>query len=144
VVERSSDWLAQPKRDLENARYEMDGQFYEWACFLCQQSAEKAVKAVYQRAGAEAFGHSVAGLLARLPLLNTKEKQREITDEERKKRSELTDLAKELDKAYISARYPNSHPEGAPFNSYTLTEAKRSIENAEKILRLCEDLLSSI
>ena len=63
MVERSADWLAQAKRDLENARYEMTGQFYEWACFLCQQSAEKAVRAVYQKMGAEAFGHSVAGLI---------------------------------------------------------------------------------
>ena len=37
--------------------------FYEWACFISQQAAEKAAKAVLQRWGAEAWGHSVVRLL---------------------------------------------------------------------------------
>ena len=49
MVERSADWLRQARRDLENAEYELEGGFYEWACFLSQQAAEKAVKAVFQR-----------------------------------------------------------------------------------------------
>jgi len=56
VVERSADWLRQAKRDLENAEYELKGGFYEWACFLSQQAAEKAGKAVIQKLGAEALG----------------------------------------------------------------------------------------
>lgn len=31
--------------------------------FLAQQASEKAVKAVFQKIGIEAFGHSVAGLI---------------------------------------------------------------------------------
>jgi HEPN domain-containing protein len=137
LVERSADWLAQAKRDLENAKYEMNGKFFEWACFLCQQSAEKAVKAVFQKIGAEAYGHSVAGLLASLPRSKGEKKKS-------KERSGLVGLAKELDKAYISARYPNSHPEGAPYSVYTEIEALRFIENATKILKYCEDKLSEI
>jgi HEPN domain-containing protein len=67
IVERSRDWVKQAIRDLENARYEVKGGFYEMACFLSQQSAEKAVKAVYQAIGAEASSQSVAGLLLNLP-----------------------------------------------------------------------------
>ncbi len=67
MVERSSDWLKQAKRDLENAEYELKGGYYEWPCFLSKQAAEKAVKAVFQKLRVEAFGHSVAGLLKRLP-----------------------------------------------------------------------------
>ncbi|MEN2975451.1 MAG: HEPN domain-containing protein [Candidatus Caldarchaeales archaeon] len=131
MVERSADWIKQARRDLENARYEVKGGFYEMACFLCQQSAEKAVKAVYQAIGAEAFGHSVAGLLIRLP-------------EEFKSSEELIRLARELDKAYIPTRYPNALPEGAPYESYTREEAERLISYAEKILKFCEDILSKI
>ncbi len=40
---------------------------YEWACFAAQQGAEKAVKAVFQKIGAEAWGHSVTVLLEALP-----------------------------------------------------------------------------
>jgi HEPN domain-containing protein len=136
MVERSGDWIAQALRDLDNAKYEMAGEFYEGTCFLCQQSAEKAVKAVYQKMGAEAFGHSVAGLLSRLPI------EKELSD--KGERSQLVSFAKELDKAYILARYPNSHPEGAPYTAYTATEAERSINYAERIVRFCENSLSKV
>jgi HEPN domain-containing protein len=61
--------MAQAKSDLSSAKYEMAGQYYEWTCFLSQQAADKAVKAVYHKVGAEAFGYSVAGFLGRLALL---------------------------------------------------------------------------
>jgi len=134
--------MAQARRDLENAKYEAKGRFFEWACFLCQQSAEKAVKAVYQRTGAEAYGHSVSGLLSRLSLIDSTNDSEKPIDLQKK--SELVALAKELDKNYIAARYPNTHPEGAPFAMYTEPEADRSIEYAERIIRFCEDLLSRI
>ena len=37
-------WLSQARRDMDDARYARDGQRFNLACFLCQQSAEKAVK----------------------------------------------------------------------------------------------------
>ena len=131
MVERSRDWIRQAGRDLEAAEHQLKGGFYEWACFLAQQAAEKAVKAVFQKLGAEAFGHSVAGLLSSLP-------------ENLKPDRVLIDLAKELDKAYIPTRYPNAHPEGAPFELYTKAEAERLIEYAGRIVKFCEDLLSKI
>ena len=123
--------MSEAGRDLEAAEHQLKGGFYEWACFLAQQAAEKAVKAVFQKLGAEAFGSSVAGLLSSLP-------------ENLKPDRMLIDLAKELDKAYIPTRYPNAHPEGAPFELYTKAEAERLIEYARRIIRLCEDLLSKI
>ena len=59
--------MKQAVRDLENAKHELAGRYYEWSCFIAQQAAEKAVKAVFQKLGAEAFGHSVTGLLENLP-----------------------------------------------------------------------------
>lgn len=131
MVERSKDWLLQAERDLENAKYELKGGYYEWACFLSQQAAEKAVKAVYQKLGAEAFGHSVASLLRNLP-------------ESLSPDAELIDVAKELDKAYIPTRYPNVHPAGPPYEAYTETEAKRLISYAERILEFCKGILSKV
>jgi HEPN domain-containing protein len=131
MAERSADWLRQAERDLVNARHELSGEFYEWACFLAQQTAEKAVKAVFQKLGAEAFGHSVAGLLQSLP-------------EKFKPREELVDVGKELDKAYIPTRYPNAHPSGAPFEAYTRTEAERLINHAERVLEFCKGVLSEL
>jgi len=58
--------------------------------------------------------------------------------------SELLDMAKELDKAYIPTRYPNVHPQGSPFEVYTGEEAKRLIGHARKIVEFCESVLPKI
>lgn len=100
-MERSRDWLNQAKRDLAHAENDLKSGFYEWACFSAHQAAEKAVKAVFQQLGAEAWGHSAADLLLEL------KGKREVPEE-------LVELALELDKAYIPARYPNVHPLGSP------------------------------
>ena len=131
MVERSADWIRQARRDLENAEYELKGGFYEWSCFLSQQASEKAVKAVYQKLKAEAFGHSVAGLLQKLP-------------EEFRPDKAVIDMAKELDRAYIPTRYPTVHPEGAPYEAYTEADARRLIGYARRIVGYCEGLLSRI
>lgn len=128
MASRAEDWLKQARRDLEHARHDLADGDYEWACFATQQAAEKAVKGLYQSLGAEARGHSVAGLLERLP-------------SSRQPPPELKAAAKELDKHHIPARYPNAYSEGAPFEYYTAAEAERAIGHAARILRFCEDNL---
>lgn len=59
-MERSKDWIDEAEGDLNHAKNDMEGKFYNWACFSAQQSAEKAVKAAFQKMGTEAWGHSVA------------------------------------------------------------------------------------
>lgn len=125
---RHQDWLRQAKRDLEHARHSLEDGDYEWACFATQQAAEKAVKALYQKLGAEAWGHSVSLLLSHLP-------------PELGVDHPLLDKAKELDKHYIPPRYPNFHPSGAPLDYYTKGEAERAINYASAIIAFCEDNL---
>ena len=67
VASRHGDWLKQGERDLAHARRSLEQGDYEWACFAAQQGAEKAVEAVFQKAGGMAWGHSVAG--AKAPLV---------------------------------------------------------------------------
>ena len=129
MASREQDWLDQARRDLAHARHSLEDRDFEWACFAAQQAAEKAVKGVYQNRGAEAWGHAVSLLLGSL-------QEQEHADDA------LVDAARELDKHYIPARYPNAHPEGAPFQFYTRGEAERAIGHAESILRFCEDLLA--
>ena len=130
-MERSRDWMDQAEGDLRHARNDVQGEFYDWACFSAQQAAEKAVKAVFQRMGAEAWGHSVADLLGELG------KQHAVPER-------LREAGLELDKAYIPTRYPNAHPSGAPRTRYTRTEATRLINHAAEIFQFCSDLLSQI
>lgn len=130
-MERSRDWLDDARSDLEHSRSDLAGGYYNWACFSAQQAAEKAIKAVFHRMGAEAWGHSVADLLVAL---------RERHDVA----PEIIDQALELDKAYIPTRYPNAHPSGSARSRYTKTEAARLIGHAEQILTFCSDLLSKV
>jgi HEPN domain-containing protein len=123
---RAEDWFRQAERDVQHARDALDRHTFEWAAFAAQQGAEKAVKAVYQRLGAEARGHSVTQLLSLLPAAA-------------RPNDALIELAKDLDKHYITPRYPNSYPEGAPMDFYTQAEAERAIAGAEQILGFCKD-----
>lgn len=56
-MERSQDWINEAEWDLQHAKNDLAGRFYNWACFSAHQSTEKAVKAVFQKIGAEAWGH---------------------------------------------------------------------------------------
>ena len=130
-MDRSRDWLNQAESDLRHAKSDVKQGFNDWACFSAQQAAEKALKAVFQKMGAEAWGHSVADLLQELSKTHNVGK-------------ELADGALELDKAYIPSRYPNAHPSGAPANLYTEEEARRLIGYAESIIKFCSSLLSTL
>ncbi|MEW6685426.1 MAG: HEPN domain-containing protein [Candidatus Edwardsbacteria bacterium] len=127
---RHEDWLRQAERDLFHAQHALEDGDYEWTCFASQQAAEKAVKGLYQKFGADAWGHSVSVLLANLP-------------SGIKPHEELLDVAKGLDKYYIPPRYPNSYPTGAPYEYYTKEEARRAIDYATRIISFCKDKLLS-
>ena len=99
---RALDWLTQAHRDLEQAQDSRAAGRHEWACFAAQQAAEKAVKALHLRLGQEVLGHVVAHLLRQLPKTGT-----DLDD--------LIEKGRVLDNFTIPARYPYSHPSGAPF-----------------------------
>ncbi len=57
-------WLAQARSDLAFAEVGVREGYYAQACFMCQQTAEKALKALHYLGGARlVFGHSVVELL---------------------------------------------------------------------------------
>ena len=121
MVNRSRDWLAQAERDLSHAERSRRAGDHEWACFAAHQAAEKAVKALHLHLGQEAWGHVVARLLAELPLAVPEE---------------LVERARVLDNFYVPSRYPNGHPEGAPFEHYGPLQSGEAIEHARAILEL--------
>lgn len=118
---RWRDWLRQAERDLEQAAASRDDGRHEWACFAAHQAAEKAVKALHLNRGQEAWGHVVATLLARLP-------------EDVAADAALQDRARVLDNFYVPARYPNGHPEGAPFEHYGSLQSQQALDHAGAIL----------
>jgi HEPN domain-containing protein len=129
MADRSRDWLAQAHRDVDHARWSLEGGFNEWACFAAQQAAEKAVKAVYQHLSGAAWGHSVAELLLGL---------RERTDVP----DEMVGLGRLLDRFYVPARYPNGWESGSPHDYFSKEDVDGAIRAADELIRFCEGLLA--
>jgi len=118
---RARDWLSQATRDLEQAADSRRAQRHEWACFAAQQAAEQATKALHLHLVQEAWGHVVARLLQDLPagLIVP---------------VDLVGRGRVLDNFYIPSRYPNSHPEGAPFEHYGPLQSAEALRCAGEIV----------
>ncbi|BDC17686.1 HEPN domain-containing protein [Acidianus sp. HS-5] len=114
-MKRVEDWLKQAERDLEEAKHAKAGGYYELACFLSQQSAEKAIKALLQLNGLEKRGHSISHLIQNPP-------------------ADIFQCATFLDKQYVLTRCPDVYPEGSPYEFYTEKDADDCMNCAVKIL----------
>ena len=129
MPERSQDWVKQAKRDLSLAETVKRDGFYEWSCFISQQSAEKAVKAVFQKLGGDAWGHSV------VDLFNGLKSRIDVP-------TDLFDRGRVLDRYYIQSRYPNGFERGAPYEYFVEEDARNAIDCASRILQFCESFLA--
>ena len=127
MTNRYADWFRQAEADLRHSRNALEDGDHEWSCFAAQQAAEKALKAVFQKRGMDAWGHTVTALIGNLPT--------EIV----KPSDKLVDYARMLDKHYIPTRYPNGFDSGAPTDFYTKEEAQSAIQHVEAILEFCRD-----
>lgn len=125
---RAGDWFRQAERDLAHAGRSAEMGDHEWACFAAQQAAEKALKALLQHLGAEVRGHSALALLKLLPAGIADETERTVLEGD----------ARELDRHYIPARYPNSVPAGAPFEFYDADQSRSALAAAHRIVGFCE------
>ncbi|MGQ0507566.1 MAG: HEPN domain-containing protein [Myxococcaceae bacterium] len=121
-VNRASDWLDQAKNDLAFANSALEAGFFSQCCFVAQQCAEKALKALALRQGAKAaFTHSLLKLVQALSL-----------------NGEIERAAQKLDFYYISARYPDAFPEGAPYKMFRREDAVEALGWATQILQRVE------
>jgi HEPN domain-containing protein len=121
MANRAPDWFNQALQDLDQAEDSRAAERHEWACFAAQQAAEKAVKALHLHLGQEAWGHVIAKLLMELPDAAPVPK-------------DLVERGRVLDNFYIPSRYPNSHPEGAPFEHYGPLQSDEAIRHARAII----------
>ena len=93
-MNRAADWLGQAEDDLAAAEDSAITSHHEWAAFQAQQGAEKAVKALIQFLHGAVRGHAITEILQLLPppiIVSP----------------DLLDAARELDKIYVTSRYPN-------------------------------------
>jgi len=124
MANRHLDWLRQAEADLAAGKDSLASGHYEWACFSAQQAAEKAVKALFLKRGADAWGHTITPLFGSLAGVDRPDEG-------------LVDCAKILDKHYIPTRYPNGLDSGAPADFYTRQEAETACDCARRIIEFC-------
>jgi HEPN domain-containing protein len=117
-MRRHADWFRQAQRKLDSARWDIQGAFYEDACFSAQQAAELAAKALLQKQGRIELGHSVYQLLYTAGGVSP----------------DVLNAARVLDRYYIQTRYPNGFPAGAPMDFYDQPTAEEAVKYAEAIL----------
>lgn len=131
-VHEQDRWSRQAERDLDDARYAFEGSRFNLACFLCQQSAEKAIKAFLYGAGRRDIReHSVARLC---------DEAAEIEPGF----VALRERAAPLDQLYVPTRYPNGLAPGAvPFESYGAEDAKLALDRALAVIEFVKGRLRS-
>lgn len=125
AANRAEDWWKQARHDLEAARQNAALGIHDWACFMAQQAAEKAVKALVQHSGGDAWGHAIRELLELLPV-DTAIPQA------------VREAAPLLDRYYIPTRYPNGIDAGAPADTYGARDAEAAVRLCETVLRFVE------
>jgi len=128
-MDRSSDWLKQAERDLEQAKLSRKEGFYEWACFIAQQSAEKAVEALCEKHRVMTQSHQMIELI------------RAVEDVENIP-NDLLEKSATLDRYYIPTRYPNGFLSGAPMDYFFQKDAEEAISYAETIIRFCHSKIA--
>ena len=117
-------WLAQAESDLAFAELGLREGFFAQACFVCQQTAEKALKALRYLGGARVvLGHSVVELLDSLVA-------------EHADLAGLREGAQQLDQYYVPTRYPNGLPGGVPAEMFTRGQAEEAVSLARRFLAI--------
>ncbi len=115
---RAHDWFRQAQNDFLWAQDTLRSEKYAQVCFICQQVAEKSLKAVaYFKDFDLVKSHSVMEIARSLGI-----------------NGEIENIAKRLDLYYISTRYPDAFPSGAPFEYYTKEQAEEAVGFASKII----------
>lgn len=117
-MSRYEDWLRQAVNDLDWAEHSMKGGFFAQTCFSAQQAAEKALKAYCFFKGIDIIRtHSLFQIIRTLG-----------------ENGPLERTAKELDFYYISGRYPDAFPGGAPFELFNSEQAAKALIAAHEIV----------
>ena len=128
MTSRHLDWLRQAENDLDWAGYSLDGGYFSQTCFVAQQASEKALKAFCFAKGYDVVRtHSLFQIVKTLGENGILEKH-----------------ARELDLYYITARYPDAFPAGAPFELISAEQAQRALNGAREIIAIIKERLPRV
>lgn len=123
---RAFDWFRQAENDLEWGTDTLKAGKYSQACFISQQVGEKALKAVAYFKGYDMIkSHSILEIARSLDMPD-----------------DVIDNGKKLDLYYISTRYPDAFPSGAPYEYFTKEQADEALANAASILEVVRNIFN--
>jgi HEPN domain-containing protein len=129
-LEHARRWLGQARADFEAAEANCAETRYSLACFLCQQTAEKALKAMLiWLNGDYPRRHVIGDLLSELNLVDSTSA---------KKLSESSDL----DIYYQSTRYPDAIGGAIPAATFHRRQAELAIQLAREVLDVAGEVLA--
>lgn len=116
-------WLRQARYDIEQAQRLLDLEVYQYAAFLAEQAAQKALKAfLISRGRRFVMIHSVAEL-ARLAAAFDPGFEA------------LIDSGRWLDRHYLTSRYPDALPDPAiPAEAYVRQDAEEAVMTGRAIV----------
>jgi len=108
-----------------------EGRYFDKACFIAQQAAEKAAKAcLYAEGRREVLGHAVLEFARELSRMDPTFKA-------------IEGPAARLDRYYIPTRYPNGLPGGTPFESFSAEDVSAAHEDMEAVFAAAERFLQN-
>jgi HEPN domain-containing protein len=123
-------WWLTAQEDLEVAKALHEAGKFSHACFLSQQSSEKAMKALWLSIDNDPWGHSIQKLVMQFP------QQHMLPNIQN-----WLDYAAYLDKFYIPTRYPNGLPDLTPGQVYISQDSAQAIEKASFFLEETRKLM---
>ncbi len=116
-------WRQQADSAAQTAGLARAGGRAEWACFLFEQAAQLAVKALLHGAGLDAWGHDLTVLCARAGA--------ELGSAWP---GGLGDAAARLSRHYIATRYPDAVPSGPNGAHYSDSDAAQAEQDARALV----------
>jgi HEPN domain-containing protein len=116
-----------------SAELQATSEQHNWACFLAEQSAQLALKAILHGVGAGAWGHDLVVLGDSLQTAL----QVSPTDT-------IGAALRRLSRHYIPARYPDAHPTGPPEAYYGREDVDTALADLQLILNHVDHLWSAL
>ena len=126
--EEAKRWLDQAQYDFGVAKRMLEQEIYSYSCFLCEQAAQKALKAyLYSKGKRYVWQHSVQELAG-------------VSREYHEKFEDAIEAGKILDRYYILTRYPDAlAPPAVPYKTYGEKDASQAVSLAGKIIEMVKE-----
>ena len=114
-------WRTEADSALRAARLQAEGGLHNWACFLAEQAAQRAVKGALHGLGRGPWGHDLVRLGEDLADVA------EVPDG-------VADALRRLSRHYIPGRHPDAHPSGPAGTHYASSDSAEALADAGRVL----------